>query len=223
MTTSTPYDSPAEWLNDEIELLKATILVNSLARRLAEADPDEEAARRHRGRDSASQLQARHQEATAQQTVLQADLKARLDAHRDSDQPQLPIDGITEEDGLSDDERKLLIAAAIPALDNSVCSYALGFREGPYCGALSVGEIVRHVLAPTGTAEWVRCRLLFHGDSPLIAKAHLLLDDAYGPFTGETLGSRGVSISISTFARLVGEPRLNVESEGDPNDEQAGV
>jgi len=224
MTIPIPYATPAEWLDDEIGLLKATIRVNSLARRLVEAEQDEdEPTRRHRNRDSASQLKAQYKEATARKKAIQAALEARLEAHRASDQPQLPIDAITEDDGLSDDERKLLVAAAIPALDRSVCDYALGYIEGPYCGTMAVGELVRLVLAPAGTAEWVRYRLMFLPDSPLVAGGHLLLDAPYGTLSGETLGGLGISISVPTFARLVGEPRLNVETENVPGDEQAGA
>ena len=221
MSTPTPYDSPAEWLDDEIELLRATIQINRLARRLMEADHDhdeDEAARLHRSRPSASQLKARHKEATAKQQALKDALDARLEVHRASAKAQLPIDAICEEDALSDEARKILIAAAIPALDRSVGEYVLG---EPYCGTMAVGELIRQVLAPSGAAEWVRCRLLFHRDSLLRARGHLLLSEPFGPYSGETLGNQGVTISVSTFARLVGEPRLLQECEGDPCDEQA--
>lgn len=151
----------------------------------------------------------------AERTVLQA-LERCWEAHRQSGQSALGIDALSEESRLSDDERTILLAAALVAINDDLGKHVLENLGGGMLSRLDVQAAIR-LTDPGDIGGWVRARRYFRRQSPLVRDGLVTVEFPSPQCPPGDLLSASVEITAKAFATIVGDQSLMDEGQDTDN------
>jgi len=211
-----PFTSDTEYFAAECSFLHSRAArigaeVRAAFAESVQADDDPTRAR-HSCHVPAREAKCRAHEARHEEDRTRGEIDARLAVHRaDPTRPKLAIDALCEKHGLSDQERLVLIAAAVPALSQRVADELLG-DIGTFYAALSVSDLMA-LLDPQGVTDWIAFRKLFRASAALRKSGLLVIAEPKGVPGPDTLPAQEARLSMEAFAAVVGDPAAAHEND----------
>ena len=212
--TPQPFTSDADYLDQVFELLTLRARRIGARRRLEEAPRLPGFDHRTVGQRETvedEEVSRVRESLLASEKDRQEHLDARIRAHRaDSSKDPLGIDVITEEAGLTEDERTVLLAITALAVSGEIGER---ITEGLGAGPFSRFEVESAILLldPKCTADWLKYRRYFHRSAPLVK--HELVVVEYPSIHAGDLLQASVEITCRAFGRITGTP-LDEDPEG---------
>ena len=214
-TTPKPFENDADYLDLVFELF--TLRARRIgARRRLEQDSHRLPGYEHRTvgqRETVEDEEVRRVRDSLLDTEKDCRdrLDARVRAHRaDSSKEPLGIDVITQEAGLTDDERMVLLAITALAVSGEIGEQ---ITEGLGAGPFSRFEVESAILLldPKCVADWLKHRRYFHRSAPLLK--HELVVVEYPSIHAGDLLQASVEVTGKAFAVVTGT-LLEDDTEG---------
>ena len=165
-----PFKTDTEYLDSEFGYLRTLTNLMHIERRFDDtAFNDTNPNERQVGQVeqvSTKELTRRLVELRSEEQEFRQMLDGRLEVHRREATFKLGLDILCTSAGLSAEERFVLNALALPAVNTAMAndSYA---NLGLFGSELQVNEIIQ-LLRPNGSEDWLTYRKLFHIDAPLV-------------------------------------------------------
>jgi len=153
--------------------------------------------------------QADPDELLAEASALQDVINARVAVTVDT---RLPLAETTEQFGLDDFERDVILLALAPSLELKFGRYYGMLRDNPYKGELDV-DLVLTLLVGEGTAARVRARRYFASDANLL-RHNLITLDRHRIEMGDSFLSLGLRLPQRVLTWLLGEDNLDESLQG---------
>ena len=168
--TETPFKSDTEYLDAEFSCLKQHTRLLDIERQLDDAtmyapNPNGKLVGKSE-RVSAKELTRRLEELRTDVKGFRGQIDSRIDAHRKEGAFPLGLDILCKSGGLSDDERFILVAMALPAINTTLTNEAFS-NLGLFGPDLQINEVIS-LLRPKGSEDWIRYRQMFRIDAPLV-------------------------------------------------------
>jgi hypothetical protein len=209
-----PFDDDLELLEAEVEYLRcrATRVVVE-ERKLAAIHEMDTGGDAQDGGTAIHDHQCRLLLIKDREKALRDEIDARLQVHRqDAARPKLGLDRLTENHRLSPDERMLVVAAAIPAISQTLAE-ATFHDLGSMYGALSTEDLAR-LQAPGTVREWVEARRLMDPKAPLVKEGLLVVEQDDTGTPSDLWQTSAVYVSPRVLWLLTGEPEPTVPTNG---------
>ncbi len=216
--TPQPFKNDADYLDLVFELL--TLRARRIGARRRLQEPPRLPGFDHRTvgqRETVEDEEVRRvrERLLASEKDTQEHLDARVRAHRaDSSRAPLGIDVITEEAGLTEDERTVLLAITALAVSGEIGER---ITEGLGAGPFSRFEVESAILLldPKCVADWLKYRRYFHRSAPLLK--HKLVVVEYPSIHAGDILQASVEVTSRAFSVITGTP-LEDEGHEDPDD-----
>ena len=209
-----PFDDDLELLDREVEFLRCRASRAMAEERLRDAVHEMETGGDEQdGGTRIHDRQCRLLLVKDREKALRVEIEARLRVHRqDRARPKLGLDLLTDTHRLSPDERIVLVAAAIPAISQTLAETI--FRDmGSMYGALSTEDLPR-LLCPGNVREWVQARLMLDPDSPLVKEDLLVIEHDVTGTPSDLLPTSAVYVSPRVLKLLTGRRNPSVPTNG---------
>ena len=207
------FGTDTEYLDAEFSALKLSIQLLDLERQLDDAAaymPDPNAKQVGRVElVSSKELTRRLIELRDEELLFRQQLNSRMEVHRQSGSFRLGLDIIAESAELSADERKILIALALPAINVHMANDVLA-AVNLYGPELQVNELIT-LLNPKNSEDWLRFRQLFHIEAPLIRKELIAIEYPGKTVNPSDLLYASVHITMRTLGMISGHLELACE------------
>ena len=148
----------------------------------------------------------------AEEHRLRKQLDARLTAHRaDKARPTLGIDVVTEEAGLSEQERMVLLVCSALAISPDI---GKAITEGLGTGAFSRFGVegAMTLMEPQGVAGWLGFRRLFLRTAPLVRHDLIAIEFPSVTFGPTDVLAATVEVTHKGLALVTGDPTLANEN-----------
>ena len=196
-----PFKSNSDFLQTYYEILRLRCARIDLRRQLRE---DETVVHvRHRRRVGRSQqtvtqeLRRRLRQVTAEEKKKQAEIDARLQAHRsDENAPELGIERIED---LAEKERMVLLILSIPTISGNMAEEVIG-SVSRWRSSLSVDNLI-DILDPENVEERISIRTIF---PRLIERELITLSHHFRESSPEDSLSAGVSLTWEVCSTITG-------------------
>jgi hypothetical protein len=209
-----PFDDDLELLEAEVEFLRCrathAMVKERMLAAIHEMDTGGEA---QDGGTAIHDHQSRLLLIKDREQSLRDEINDRMRVHRqDPARPKLGLDRLTESHRLSPVERMLLVAAAIPAISQTLAEAT--FQDlGSFYGALSTEDIVR-LQCPGSVREWVAARRMLDADAPLVKEGLLVIEQDETGTPSDLWQTSAVYVSPRVLWLLTGEPEPTVPTNG---------
>ena len=168
--SQTPFQSDTEYLDAEFSWLKHHTRLLDTERQLDDAimyAPNSNGKQVGKTeRVSAKELTRRLEELRTDVKDFRGQIDSRIDAHRKEGAFPLGLDILCKSADLSDEERFILVALALPAINTTLTNEAFS-NLGLFGPDLQINELIS-LLRPKGSEDWIRYRQMFHIDAPLV-------------------------------------------------------
>ena len=212
-----PFSSDPEYIDAELNWLKTRVARIVAERQLRDAQEEESdgdpAYARRPGRLDSREARCRVVELKDRELQLRQEIDERLDLHRqERGAPTLGLDEICREYDLVQSEERLILLACLPlGVSQYVAEKILGDLLHHW-GSISVADCIS-VLDPKSTSDWLRFRRLFRVNAPLIQHGLIEVSRHSGEPGPDTLMCADIRLTLTAFARIVGDP--DAMTEGD--------
>ena len=209
-----PFDDDLELLEAEVEFLRCRASRAMVEERMLAAIHEMDTGGDRQ--DDGSRIcdhQSRLLLIKDREQALRGEIDDRLRVHRQElARPRLGLDRLTESHRLSPEERMLLVAAAIPAISQTLAEATFHDLSSMF-GALSTEDLAR-LQCPVSAREWVRARRMLVADAPLVKEGLLVVEHDETGTPSDLWPTSAVHVSPRVFRLLTGDPEAIVPTNG---------